>query len=194
MPLEDLDLVFEDEDEQKKKRSDAMHVDVDLEFGANEHHASTSVAPKAESSAPKAMPVAQKATGGTPAPNNSNVKNLDDARNQVRRPTPAPSASPTPVTPVTSVTHGSSAMQLAPEMDFASLTQELEETKFTARVQVAVAEHKGELLAEVLSDMKLLDHQVHQLLVRINQKHPELKPEVMAIKKLLADFAAKKRK
>jgi hypothetical protein len=49
-------------------------------------------------------------------------------------------------------------------------------------------------MAEVLSDAKLMQHQVQQLLMRLNQKNPALKPELMAIQKALADFLAKKRK
>ncbi len=188
MPLEDLDLEFEDEEEQKKKRSDAVAVDVDLAFSATGIHqlpASLSSSAKADSSAPKAAPAA--AASARPAGQGAPVKKLDDARAQARRPQPA---SPQPVA------QGANALQMAPplEADFSHLAQELEHTKFEARVQVAVAEHKTELLADVLSDVKLLDHQVHQWLVRINQKHPDLKNEVLAVKKLLADFAAKKRK
>lgn len=185
MPLEDLDLEFEDEDEQKKKRNDAVHVDVDLAFSATGVHTlppSLSAAGKADSSAPKPVPAAAAAARapGHVAP----VKKLDEARAQAAR------------RPTATSTQGANAMQLAPapDADFSHLVQEIEDTKFDARVQVAVAEHKMELLADVLSDVKLLDHQVHQWLVRINQKHPELKNEVLAVKKLLADFAAKKRK
>jgi hypothetical protein len=46
----------------------------------------------------------------------------------------------------------------------------------------------------MLSDMKLAQHQIEQLLVRINAKHPDMKNEVLMIKKILADFTAKKRK
>jgi hypothetical protein len=190
MPLEDLDLEFEDEDEQKKKRTEAVAVDVDLAFSATGVHTlptSLSAVGKAESSAPKAvaaMAEAPRAPGAGGAP----VRKLDEARAQAGRRPSAPPSSP--------AVQGANAMQLAPsaEADFSHLVQELEDTKFDARVQVAVAEHKTELLADVLSDMKLLDHQVHQWLVRINQKHPDLKNEVLAVKKLLADFAAKKRK
>jgi hypothetical protein len=49
-------------------------------------------------------------------------------------------------------------------------------------------------LSELLSDVKLMDHQINQLLVRINAKHPDMKQEALMIKKILADFTAKKRK
>jgi hypothetical protein len=57
-----------------------------------------------------------------------------------------------------------------------------------------VAEFKTEILSEMLSDMKLMEHQIGQLLVRINAKHPDMKQEALMIKKILADFTAKKRK
>jgi hypothetical protein len=49
-------------------------------------------------------------------------------------------------------------------------------------------------MSDVLSDMKLMDHQITQILSKINAKHPDSKNEVMMIKKLLTDFVAKKRK
>lgn len=218
MPLEDLDLEFEDEEDLKQKRNNEMvHQDVDLEFGA-----SPAVAPKAASApaAPKLVsektektqiipPVGKVSSGPTPTARSTpqsapspqgQVKRLDEARAALKKPASSvpPSAAARP-SAASSMTNGSSALDLNLDSDFeqlglAQLTADLENTKFEAKVQVAVAEFKTEILADVLSDVKLLDHQVHQLLVRINQKHPDLKPEVMALKKLLADFAAKKRK
>lgn len=195
MPLEDLDLEFEDEEDLKKRQNSNGQVqqDVDLEFGAAETPAPVAAAPAApkvgtappvKSAAPPATPAAR---AQTPA-GNGQVKSLDEARQAAARPATPP---PRPMT------SGANAMALAPqseEVGFAQLSAELESTKFEARVQVAVAEFKTDIMSDLLSDVKMLDYQVHQLLVRINQKHPELKPEVMALKKLLADFAAKKRK
>ncbi len=186
MPLEDLDLEFEDEEELKKKRNEAVSVDVDSLFEPIEPAAKPAAAAPAAVGKPAASAAAAR-------PGEAQVKKLDDARaaQAAKRPGAAPVAS-APARPTVS---GANALQTAPgDEAMADLASTIEETRFEARVQVAVAEHRLELLADVLSDAKLLDHQVHQLLVRINQKHPDLKPEVMAIKKLLADFAAKKRK
>ena len=192
MPLEDLDLEFEDEEEQKRKRNESLHDAVDLEFGAApEKPAPSSVASKpaavaaADSSGPKAV---------------AQVKKIEEVRAkmaQAKNPTGAPIQAPSAAPAARAVTNGSSALQLAPEpgdVNLAQLYQMMEDTKFEARVQVAVAQEKGEFMAEVLSDAKLMQHQVQQLLQRLNQKNPALKPELMAIQKALADFLAKKRK
>ena len=154
-------------------------------------------APRQSNSAP--TPTARSTTNSSPAPQGQ-VKRLDEARAALKKPASSvPQSAAARPSAASSMTNGSSALDLNLDSDFeqlglAQLTADLENTKFEAKVQVAVAEFKTEILADVLSDVKLLDHQVHQLLVRINQKHPDLKPEVMALKKLLADFAAKKRK
>lgn len=195
MPLEDLDLEFEDEEEQKRKRNESLHDTVDLEFGAApEKAAAPSIAAKpaavaaGDSSVPKAAP----AVGG------AQVKKIEEVRAKMAQ-AKAPTQSATAGAPTAqrTVTNGSSALQLAPEpgeVNLAQLYQMMEDTKFEARVQVAVAQEKGEFMAEVLSDAKLMQHQVQQLLMRLNQKNPALKPELMAIQKALADFLAKKRK
>ncbi len=74
------------------------------------------------------------------------------------------------------------------------MREHVRKVEFQAEVKVAVAEYKTELLSELLSDTKLMQHQVEQLLIRINAKHPDLKQEVLLIKKILADFSGKKRK
>ncbi len=70
----------------------------------------------------------------------------------------------------------------------------MRKVQIESEVKVAVAEFKMEYLSEMLSDIKLLEHQIGQLLVRINAKHPDMKNEVLMIKKILADFTTKKRK
>lgn len=196
MPLEDLDLEFEDEEEQKRKRNESLHDTVDLEFGASpEKPAAPSVATKpaapaaADASVPKAAPIGS-----------AQVKKIEEVRAKMAQAkAPVQSAAPGSNAPAAqrAITNGSSALQLAPEpgdVNLAQLYQMMEDTKFEARVQVAVAQEKGEFMAEVLSDAKLMQHQVQQLLQRLNQKNPALKPELMAIQKALADFLAKKRK
>ncbi len=207
MPLEDLDLEFEDEEELKKKKSaETVQVDVDLEFGATEKPAPApsaaveKAAPAAvETAAPKveksqtdpSIKVAQPAAGGQ-------VKKLDEMRAKIAQakgqaPT-KPAASVASAAPVIS---GANALQLSAEIEglnLAQLTQMIEDTKFDAQVQVAVAEQKAVFMAEILSDAKLLQHQIQQLLVRLNKKHADNKPELMAIQKALADFLEKKRK
>jgi len=208
MAFDDLDLEFEDEEEQKKKKNDAVAVDVDLEFGA---HAETAAkAPER----PKAAAPQEPATAPPPSkldemePGTASVKRLDEvrakmaqAKGSVSAPArPAAAASEKKAAPASlsgAAVQGSSALQLTPEhseLDLAQWMKLVEDTRFEARVQVAVAQEKGEYMAEVLSDAKLMQHQVQNLIMRINQKHPDVKAELVAIQKALADFVAKKRK
>ncbi|MFP5490100.1 MAG: hypothetical protein ACLGG0_01265 [Bacteriovoracia bacterium] len=205
MPLEDLDLEFEDEDELKKKKAEAVHVDLDLEFGAApEKPAPAVTSPQPEKvAAVAAQPVQAKTPAPAAAPEakaeevqpgSASVKKLDDVRAKMAQAKAQVAKTAGNTQPAVS---GANALQLAPageDMNLAQLVQLVEDTKFEASVQVAVAQEKSVFMAEMLSDAKLLQHQVQQLIVRMNTKHPDLKPELMAVQKALADFLAKKRK
>ncbi len=190
MAFDDLDLEFEDEEEERKKKNDAVQVDVDLEFHTP------------ESSLKRPPPGAQPL---------GVVKKLDDARGAqapAKRPPSAPQHSGGPAQLPSSASHstaiprsqGSSALKREAEFDdvasseVVQLRDQMKKVEFAAEVKVAVAEFKTELLSELVGDTKLMEHQVNQLLVRIHAKHPDLKQEVLMIKKILADFTIKKRK
>lgn len=192
MAFDDLELEFEDEDESKKKKSDAVHEDVDVEFHASE-------TPK---KAPQAAPAkAPQTSPGIPKIQSkiAEVKKLVEAR---------PTSSPAPVSRPTKVPsmsqsnpsiQGANALKEDNVLELESsqvvqLREQVRKVEFEAEVKVAVAEFKAEVLGEMLGDMKLLEHQIGQLLARINAKHPDVKQEALMIKKLLADFTAKKRK
>lgn len=189
MPFDDLDLEFEDEEESKKKKKEAVEVDVDLVFQA--HHEAPSRpqpdAPRAQKpqSGGTSPSMPRPVTQAAPAP----VKKIEEARaekNQLRQ-APVPKVS------------GSSALKEDPVLDLESqsiveIREKMKHVEFEAQVKVAVAEFKTEFLSEMLSDMKLAEHQINQLLIRINAKHPDMRNEVLMIKKILADFTAKKRK
>jgi hypothetical protein len=191
MPIDDLDLEFEDEDEAKKKKSEALEVSDDLEFSLPE-----SGAPKGR---PSARPLSANPPSNSTSPNAiAEVKNLAEARKDppVKRPASAP-----PVNAHSSAPKvvGTSALKEesrpAPQgEEVIDLEEKMRRVEFDARVKVAIAEHKTELLGDLLGDIRLMEHQVGQLLARINTKHSDLKQEVLMIKKILADFTAKKRK
>ena len=196
MALDDLDLEFEDEDEMKKKKNDAVHQDVDLEFqmqdsGVKPRPTRPPGAPAPASPAAPARPAAPQPMG--------QVKKLDDARaaQQLGRPAAPGSQAPRSAgaTALKSQTHQvvEGHYDLESE-EIVQLREKARKAEFDADVRVSVAEFKTDILSELLGDMKLMDHQVNQLLVRINAKHPDLKQEVLMIKKILADFTAKKRK
>lgn len=203
MPLEDLDLEFEDEEELKKK-SDTLQDDVVLEFatGIYEKPAPAQAPqPVAPASAPtqatapaqsaKAAPKPQ-VVASNPDASQPNVKRLEEVRAKMAQSKGAPKAGGT--NPGIS---GNAALQMHPQEsdpNLAQLVDLIENTKFDARVEVAVAQQMSVYMAEMLSDAKLLQHQVQQLLMRLNQKSPANKPELVAIQKALADFINKKRK
>ncbi len=208
MPLEDLDLEFEDEEELKKK-SDTLQDDVVLEFGTGIFEKPAALqTPQAAASAPaqaaaapsgaqvpKAAPAA--ATQQTnPDASQPNVKRLEEVRAKMAQTKAAPVKPGTASAASLPVTNGSSALQLSAENDpnLAQLVDLIETTKFEARVEVAVAQQMSTYMAEMLSDAKLMQHQVQQLLMRLNQKNAANKPELVAIQKALADFINKKRK
>jgi hypothetical protein len=198
MALDDLDLEFEDEEEAKKKKNEAVQQDVDLEFHAQDND----VKPRPTRPGP---PPSQQPTsvGSRPQPVQpmAQVKKLDDARNvpPVKRPVTTASASPSPVSVGANAMKVQSQPLMEDQYDLESeeivqLRERARKAEFDADVKVQVAEFKTELLSELLGDMKLMDHQINQLLVRINAKHPDMKQEVLMIKKILADFTSKKRK
>jgi hypothetical protein len=203
MPFDDLNLEFEDEEEAlKKKKAETLQVDVDLEFQAPESVARSR--PAARPSPQGGEPAARPAPPSSPG---AQVRKIDEARAAAAAPNPSPARRPVPQSIPreatapralpTQMVSGSSALETNYDFESESVVQmreEMRRVQIESEVKVGVAEFKTEFLSEMLSDMKLLDHQINQLLVRINAKHPDMKQEVLMIKKLLADFNAKKRK
>ena len=199
MALDDLDLEFEDEEEMKKKKNDAVHQDVDLEFQMQDGGV------KARPTRPGAPPPP---AGARPQQPMAQVQKLDDARaaQQLKRPIAPGAAAPRSPGEATSPRSvGATALKTQTQPvaeghydleseEIVQLRERARKAEFDADVRVQVAEFKTEILSELLGDMKLMEHQVNQLLVRINAKHPDMKQEALMIKKLLADFTAKKRK
>lgn len=198
MPFDDLNLEFEDEEEAaRKKKAETLQQDVDLEFQAPDPTSKPRpvARPAPQGGEPQARPA-------PPRPPGAEVRKIDEARANansaqppVRRPVPPVQGGAAPVArPQVS---GSSALETNYDLESENIVQmreEMRRVQFESEVKVAVAEMKTEFLTEMLSDMKLLEHQIGQLLVRINAKHPDMKQEALMIKKLLADFNAKKRK
>jgi hypothetical protein len=170
MPLEDLDLEFEDEEEIKRKKKEAVEVDVDLEFQAPQ-----GTAPKPRAPSP----------GGPPPRPGAQVKNISEARAQSAPPQQGPR----------SVGANALRVESQPQSnEVQELRAELQAAKLDVAVKDAILDFKVDLLSELLGDVKLLDFQVGQVLTRLAAKHPDSKQELLMIKKLLADFSAKKRK
>jgi len=198
LALDDLDLEFEDEDEAKKKKNEAVQVDVDLEFSTP-----VGVASKARPQTPNNAQSPPPNAGAPPKPNASpnktaSVANINDARmakGAVAGKTSQGVPSAQAIKPAVQGSHALSAEQAYFEsQQMLEMRERVKKVEFEAEVKVAVAEFKTDFLSELLSDSKLMQHQVEQLLVRMNAKHPDLKQEILLIKKILADFTSKKRK
>ncbi|MFY7993737.1 MAG: hypothetical protein ACOVP4_10630 [Bacteriovoracaceae bacterium] len=211
MPLEDLEIEFEDEDEdESKKKKDALHLDVDLEFSTDE-----SVKPRSASAK-----TALQAAGTTVAETNPNINHGPAVSTNPRIQSPqklnpaatvakvtalpqrqtAPVAKANPSTP-SSQPKVQGSLALADQVfsedvneELLELREKVQKLEVDSQIKVRVAEFKAEIMSDVLSDIKLMDHQITQILSRINAKHPDAKNEVMMIKKLLTDFVAKRRK
>ncbi len=194
MPFDDLDLEFEDEEEAKKKKKEAVDVDVDLDFAVPEG------ARPRPSQPPKPVAPTGTAPGmSRPPARPAEVRNIGEARQAQ----PSVRSAASPQAPARQGTQprvaGTSALKEEASFDVDSqqvveMREEMRRIELQAEVKVQVAEFKTEYLTEMLSDMKLASHQIEQLLIRINAKHPDMKNEVLMIKKILADFVSKKRK
>jgi hypothetical protein len=185
MSLDDLDLEFEDEEDSKKKKKETVDFDVDLEFHTQGHVKSQPL-PKAPSSLPPSEPK-------TVTRPEAEIRKIDEAR--APQPLPNPVQSSSAVRPLV---EGSSALKKLPTQENPSqeigLQEQIIKIQIESQVKVSVAEFKLDFLSDILSDMKLMDHQVGQILSRIYARFPESKNEVLMIKKILSDFVAKRKK
>lgn len=161
MGIKELDLEFERETNGASKNDDALDVNVDLSFSANNQ------AEKKPAREVRAMPVP--ILKDAPRPENK-VRNIQEARPS----TPAPNAA---------------MAELKSEIN--NLKAEMQLIKQTNDVALAVSEAEKEYLIEYISNAKLLDHQVTQMLVSIHKKVPALAGEVQGIKKVLQEFLQK---
>jgi hypothetical protein len=203
MSYSDLELEFEDEDVSKDKKNEAVRVDVDLEFHTSEA-AKVPPRPAARPASPAGTnpsiqrPAARGTTPSIPIPAGV-VRKISEARPAATQQARRAVSNQTQPKMVSPLTVGSSAVKAEPQHDVESnhvseLRERMRQVEFDAEVRVQVAEFKTDILSELLSDIKLMEHQIGQLLARINAKHPDVKNEALMIKKILADFTSKKRK
>lgn len=71
------------------------------------------------------------------------------------------------------------------------LKEQMSSIQNQADVKVAVAQAKSEFVIDYVTDAKLVDHQVNQVLQRIHKRVPGLKTEVLTIKKAMSEFVEK---
>lgn len=190
MSFDDLDLEFEDEEEQKKPKAAVIQTNANIQFPPLQQ-------PKARPQAgamAEPHPVKTVTSPSIKRPEiqkTGNVQNLNEAR-------PLSKSQGTGSRSMSSIV-GSSALKTEVSLqvngdEMEQLRDHARRVEFEAGIKVAVAEFKTALLTDLMSDIKLVDHQIGQLLSRMNAKHPDIRQEALMIKKILADFIQKKRK
>lgn len=71
------------------------------------------------------------------------------------------------------------------------LRQEMVDVKVEAEVRARLAEEKAKFMIESVTETKMMNHQMMQVLQRIHAKVPGLKNEVLMAKKILDEFVKK---
>jgi hypothetical protein len=190
MAIEDLDLEFEDEEEGVK--SDALEVDTDLSFSASpdEDLRGVRVKPTSKKRPQRKVADAIESPSHAKGKASANVANINEARPartraQVR---PTGQSNPSPNIAYANDDH-EELQQLKSEIE--QLKLQMQNLTHQADVKIAVAEAEKEYLVEYVSNAKVLDHQVTQILQRINKKVPALASEAQTIKKYMNEFLKK---
>ena len=186
MAIEDLDLEFEDE--ETSSGSDALEVDVDLSFSASaeENSKGVRVKPASKRAAPSKGDAVESPRIGRKSPT-PKVSNINEARTRQRpQARPRPQQQPSP----SYANEGSEDVKRLRE-EVEQLKAQMSKIQHQADLKIAVAEAEKEYLVEYVSNAKVLDHQVTQILQRISKKVPALGAEAQAIKKYMNDFVKK---
>ena len=166
MAIKDLDLEFENEAE--RGAGGALDVDVDLSFSAKSSGASK----------PKQVPKARARAKESQASNSGqNIASLDQARARNTQNQNAVSQK---------VSSNNEVRELRLEIE--KLKAQVNASKQETDIKLAVSEAEKEYLVEYISNAKLLNHQMAQVLTRIHKKVPGLAPEVGMAKNLLQEF------
>lgn len=187
MAIEDLDLEFEDEGESQK--GDALNVEVDLSFSASPESVKELQAQK------KGAPVQRAQAAPTPrpmpkkAPTSNNVANINQAKPRVQAQVQAKPTNQVRPTPDYANDSVGDIAELRAEIE--SLKQQMQSVQHQASIKIAVAEAERDYMVEFVSNAKVMDHQVTQILTRINKKVPALNSEVQTIKKYVNEFIKK---
>ncbi|MAX67813.1 MAG: hypothetical protein QF441_04985 [Bacteriovoracaceae bacterium] len=177
MAIEDLDLEFEDEEE--KTRSDALDLDIDLSFSAspaeevkkqlkgvkvgdNDHPVQNNNINRATKNQPKLKVLPKQNKIESDEKNKANIS--IEAKNESRTP---------------DVKRNGKKID-----EVRSSLGEVERLK----TELAITKAQRNYLVEYVSNAKLLDYQLTQILLRLRKKHPESSAEIQQMKKLLVEF------
>lgn len=184
MAIEDLDLEFEDDEE--KGKGDAVNVDIDLSFAAsNENKNSTPnggrVKPVTKTQPKQNTRVDLKIVegvdenfdlGDSSAPTKGKNNKSSTASNRQK-------------------TSGALDDIKKLQLEVENLKLQIKHTQDNADLKLAVAQAEKNYLIEYVSNAKVLDVQITQILLRMNSKAPIIKQDAQAVKKLLNEFVQK---
>ncbi len=212
MGATDLDIEFEDDEEirareeaERKKSEVVEEVDLDFSVGGAEPaeepveepvKKKKKKRPQPEAAAPEpaaeaepvSVPVAEKPTAApTPVAEAAPV-----VESQVVHTSAPEQAAPAPVVQtqtITEVVQIGANYQLGDELKRASAGNKVLQIEVEAKIQVAVAEH----MANILADKKLFEHKVSKLIKQIAAKAPAAKKELIMLNKLLKEFTSDKK-
>jgi hypothetical protein len=219
MAIEDLDLEFEEEDLEEK--SDALEVDVDLSFSASNESSNVAAGsksagkpvsnisalddtnpniklppkqqPRAQAPTPQRMPTQQSQERVRAQGQPGKVQNIAEQRAKAQNQAQPQARVQSQQIPTANASfneeYGLELQQLRDEI--AELKSQIGAIQSQADVKVAVAEAKSEFVIDYVTDAKLVDHQVNQVLQRIHKRVPGLKNEVLSIKKTMTEFVEK---
>lgn len=209
----DVDLSFSaSADSPKKAQANKKVVGKGTSLSADDATNPNLTIPKATKPAakPAARPQAKptqtpKSNAPAAKPQANNVANIADRQKAAKAAQPQQASQPVAQAKVTIQQEQSPVQAPAGLEDYqdeldalraeiADLRKELQSVQQHADVKVAVAEAKSEFIIEYVTNAKLLDHQVNQVLQRIHKKVPALKTEVLTVKKYLTEFMEKNTK
>lgn len=200
----DVDLSFSaSADSAKQAPANKKVVGKDTNLSADDATDPNLVLPKAIKPAAKAAPAKAQAkptqtpkAQARPQAKPGNVANIADHKKSAPQPQAAVQAKPTQQQVPSPVQAPAGLEDYQYELDslrneIENLRSEIQNVQKHADVQVAVAEAKTEFMIEYITNAKLLDHQVNQVLQRIHKKVPQLKNEVLTVKKYMSEFIDK---
>lgn len=180
MAIEDLDLEFEDEEE---KKGDALEVDADLSFAASPGEDLSKKPRKVPLPKSDAIESPSHSKQRAPTPK---VANINEARPRAQLRGEKPVKSQQQVY----ANDDNGQLQIM-RNEIEALKGQIRSIEHQADVKVAVAQAEKDFLIEYISNAKVLDHQVTQILQRINKKVPALASEAQTIKKYMNEFLKK---
>ena len=219
MAIEDLDLEFEEEEEDKGDGSIDQGVELDFSAGGDEDTPASSGAEVSSIEKARAQKRAASAAESSSAPNGKRKEaRRRPPPPGKKRPAASPAAKididalSTQVTQavtqqvvaqVTEQVTTTISNQLGAKIE--ALQQQIQQVSLSAGggsggdvkrlneadLKIAIAENETEFLVDYISEAKVLEHKINQVLLKIHAKNPAFQKEILAVKKMLKEHTDK---